>query len=334
MTNMSRHETFCVLIMEVMIPVMSRRWQVVLIVCLAFTMFIAGGKIQVVQGSKKLTVVTTTNIIADAVRNVTGELADVVSLMGPGVDPHLYRASQGDIRTLASADVVFYHGLHLEGRMVDVFEIMARQKPTFAVTDYISRDDLLRAEGFVDMYDPHVWFDVELWIQVVERIRDALAQVDPVNEQSYRDNAGRYIEELRQLDQWVEDTIATIPPQRRILVTAHDAFGYFGYAYGVEVVGLQGISTDTEYGLADVTALVDLLVDREINAIFVETSVSSRGMEAVIAGARAQGHTVQIGGELHSDSLGSPGTDVGTFIGMVKHNVSVIAEALQVGDQK
>lgn len=281
------------------------------------------------QSSRKLTVVTTTNIVGDTVRNVVGDAADVISLMAPGVDPHLYQATQGDLRRLAQADVIFYNGLQLEGKIGDILQRMGRRTPTYAVTEYITPDELLVDDSFGGVYDPHVWFDVSMWIKAVERVRDAMAEVDPGRADVYAANAARFIAELEALDDEVEALFASIPPDRRVLVTAHDAFGYLGHRYGIEVVALQGISTETEFGLADVRNLVDLLVERQISAVFVETSVSARGIQAVIEGARARGHSVEIGGELFSDSLGAGGTPEGTYIGMIRHNAATIAEALR-----
>lgn len=276
-----------------------------------------------------LTVVTTTNIVGDTVKNVVGDAAEVISLMAQGVDPHLYQATQGDLRRLSRADVIFYNGLNLEGRIGDVLVQMARRTPTFALTEYANPDDLIEDDGFGGMYDPHIWFDVKLWVQAVERVRDAMVEVDPARADYYTANAARFIEQLHALDEEVETAIASIPAERRVLVTAHDAFGYLGLRYGIEVVALQGISTEAEFGLADVRNLVDLLVDRSIGAVFIETSVSPRGIQAVIEGARARGHEVEIGGELFSDSLGAAGTPEGTYIGMVRHNVNAIVEALR-----
>lgn len=279
-------------------------------------------------GGEGLRVVATTNIVADAVRNVVGEAGTVAALMGPGVDPHLYQASQGDVRRLAEADVIFYNGLQLEGRLGDVLVRMARRVPTYPVTEYLSHDELLEAEAFGGAYDPHVWFDVRLWMKAVERIRDALVEVDPDRAEIYRANAQAYLATLERLDGWVRARLALIPAERRVLVTAHDAFSYLGRAYGLEVVGLQGISTEAEYGLADVIELVDLLLARQIGAVFVETSVSGRGIQAVIEGAAARGHQVVLGGELYSDALGAEGTEAGTYVGMVRHNVEAILAAL------
>lgn len=276
-----------------------------------------------------LRVVATTNIVADLVKNVVGDAGEVISLMGPGVDPHLYKASQGDIRRLSEADVIFYNGLHLEGKMGDILLRMARRTPTFAVTEYLDDADLLEPEAFNGLYDPHVWFDVGLWIRAVERVRDALIEVDPDRAEGYAGRASEYIKTLEELDAYATRAIESIPSERRTLVTAHDAFNYFGRAYGLEVRGLQGISTESEFGLADVTALVDLLVERKIGAVFIESSVSPRGLQAVIEGARAKGHIVEVGGELFSDALGPEGSPAGTYVGMLRHNVDTIVTALK-----
>lgn len=273
--------------------------------------------------------VATTGMIADAVRAVGGDRVDVVGLMGPGVDPHLYRASQGDVRRLASADIIFYNGLSLEGRMEEILERMAREKPTVAVSESIPAALLLEPEGFAGQYDPHIWFDVALWKMAVERIRDGLIQVDPEGEAVYRANAEAYLAELDELDAYIRRKVAELPAQSRVLVTAHDAFGYFGRAYGFEVVGLQGISTDTEVGLRDIQNLVAFLIERRIRAVFVESSVPRRALEAVIQGAASRGHTVAIGGELFSDALGEPGTPEGTYAGMMRYNIDTIVAALK-----
>lgn len=279
--------------------------------------------------ARPLQVVATTGMVADLVRNVGGERVEVAGLMGPGVDPHLYKATQSDTRKLARADVVFYNGLHLEGKMIDILVRMARQKPTYAVTEYIPEELLREPPEFAGHYDPHVWFDVGLWMYAVERVTDALIEADPQHRGVYEANRDAYLAQLRELDAYIRERVAEIPRERRVLVTAHDAFGYFGRAYGIEVVGLQGISTATEYGLRDVQNLVELIVGRGIKAVFVEASVSPRAIEAVVEGVRARGHEVAIGGTLYSDSLGEAGTSAGTYIGMVRENTDTIVAALR-----
>ncbi|RYM05952.1 manganese transporter [Sporolactobacillus sp. THM7-7] len=274
-----------------------------------------------------LKVTTTVGMITDVVENVGGDHVESVGLMGSGVDPHLYKASQGDIQKLDDADIIFYGGLHLEGKMVEIFEKMNKQKPTIAVTRDIPEKDLRTTED--GAHDPHVWFNVQHWISTTKTIRDTLIKEDPDHKEDYEKNADTYIAKLEELDQYARTQIATIPKERRVLVTAHDAFGYFGDAYDIEVKGLQGISTASEYGSKDVSTLRDYLVNRKIKAVFVESSVPKRSIEAIVEGAREKGHEVKIGGELFSDAMGKKGTEEGTYIGMVRHNVDTIVSALK-----
>lgn len=281
---------------------------------------------------RPIRVVTTIGMITDAVQRVGGDRVEVEGLMGPGVDPHLYKASEGDVSKLEQADVIFFNGLHLEAGMGGVLERMTDQGVvSVAVTNSIDRSQLLAPPEFEGAYDPHIWFDVELWMNAVEDIRDTLATLDPGSAELYEANAAAYLQELEELHQYVQERVATIPEEQRVLVTAHDAFNYFGAAYGFEVRGLQGISTETEASTADVQELADFIVERQIPAIFVESSVPQRTIEAVQAAAEAQGHTVIIGGELFSDAMGDPGTPEGTYIGMVRHNVDTIVDALAGG---
>lgn len=299
-------------------------------ICLiALCIAIIGFSAQTAYGAARLNVVATTGMIADAARNVAGAHATVIGLMGPGVDPHLYKASQGDVRKLADADLILYNGLSLEGRMVDVLVRMARTKTTVAVTDYIPEEYLTEPASFGGHYDPHVWFDVSMWKFAVERIKDAFVELDSNHRDEYEANARAYLDRLDELHRYITERIAEIPPASRVLITAHDAFGYFGRAYGIEVVGLQGISTDTDIGLRDVQELVDFIVRRGIKAVFVESSVPRRSIEAVVEGVKRHGHSVVIGGELFSDALGDANTPEGTYVGMVRHNVDTIVSALK-----
>lgn len=281
---------------------------------------------------RQIRVVATTGMVKDLVEQVGGDRVRVIGLMGPGVDPHLYKASERDVTRLAEADIVFYTGLHLEGKMVEVFERMEGRVKTVAVTDSIDRSLLLAPPEFAGAYDPHIWFDVRLWMKAVEPVRDALAEMDPEHAALYEANAQRYLEELADLDAYVRAQAERVPPSQRVLITAHDAFNYFGRAYGFEVRGLQGISTATEAGTADVQALARFIAERQIPAIFVESSVPPRTIEAVQAAVRARGFDVAIGGELFSDSLGNPGTLEGTYVGMVRHNIDTIVGALLAND--
>jgi len=272
--------------------------------------------------------VATTGMVADVVKNVGGELVEVTGLMGPGVDPHLYKPSERSVIALADADVIFYNGLHLEAGMGKVFERMDGAVQTVATTDGIDRALLSSPPEFQGNYDPHVWFDVQMWMATVNTVRDALIEMDPPNAQTYRENAAAYLAELAALDQYLHTQAAKIPAEKRVLITAHDAFNYFGRAYGFEVRGLQGISTASEAGTADVQALADFIVERGIPAIFVESSVPTRTIEAVQAAVRARGAEVQIGGQLFSDAMGSAGTPEGSYPGMVRHNIDTLVKAL------
>lgn len=282
--------------------------------------------------ARKLRIVATTGMVADAVRNVAGERADVTALMGPGVDPHLYKASEGDVLRLGTADVVFYSGLHLEAKLGEVLERMGDRVRARAVTDGMEPSRLLRPAAFEGQYDPHVWFDVTLWAQTIDVIRDTLSELDPASAGLYRANAHAYRQQLLDLDGYVRQQAARIPAPQRVLITAHDAFNYFGRAYGFEVRGLQGVSTATEAGTGDVQGLARFIAERQIRALFIESSVPVRNVEAVQAAVRARGFEVRIGGELFSDAMGSAGTVEGTYIGMVQHNIDTIVSAL-LGEQ-
>jgi manganese/zinc/iron transport system substrate-binding protein len=278
---------------------------------------------------RQIRAVTTIGMITDIVENVGGERVQVTGLMGPGIDPHLYSASEGDVTRLREADIVFYNGLHLEAQMASVLERVGEAgMRTVAVTDNIDRDVLLAPPEFEGNYDPHVWFDVTLWMTAAETVRDALTEMDPLHAEVYEANAERYLAELETLHQYVQEQAARVPEEQRVLVTAHDAFNYFGQAYGFDVRGLQGISTESEAGTADVQNLARFIAERRIPAVFIESSVPQRNIEAVQAAVRAQGFDVQIGGELFSDAMGNPGTVEGTYQGMVRHNVDTIVSAL------
>jgi manganese/zinc/iron transport system substrate-binding protein len=273
-------------------------------------------------------VVTTIGMIADVAENVGGSRVRVDGLMGPGVDPHLFKASEGDVRRLERADVILYGGLHLEAKMADVLERIGEQRFSRAVTDGIPRARLLAPAQFGGQYDPHVWFDVGMWQDAARKIRDTFAEADPAHAELYRENADAYLARLTRLDAYVHAQAARVPASKRVLITAHDAFSYFGRAYGFEVRGLQGISTASEAGAGDVQELARFIADRRIPAVFVESSVSPRTIEAVREAVRARGFDVTVGGSLYSDAMGSAGTPDGTYIGMVRHNIDTIVSAL------
>lgn len=292
------------------------------------------------------TVVCTTGMVADAVRAVAGERAKVTALMGPGVDPHLFRPTRSDVALLYGADVVVYSGLMLEGKMTETFDgLKAAGKPTFAVTEDLAAGELIAkafepgaaeqkggagagAGGGGDHHDPHVWMDPRTWGRTVAVIERHLGELDPAGKESYARNAAAYRKELEELDAYAERVLTGVPERSRVLVTAHDAFGYFGRRYGVRVEGVQGISTESEAGVRDIQRLVDLIVERGVKAVFVETSVPERNVRAIIAGAASRGAEVKVGGSLYSDAAGAEGTYEGTYVGMIDHNVTTIARAL------
>ncbi len=283
------------------------------------------------QNPKNLsnTIVCTTGMIGDAVKNLLGDSADVKALMGAGVDPHLYKATQGDIAALSEAKVIVYNGLHLEGKMGEIFEKLENRKTILAMADGLDESKLINSTDYVGAEDPHIWFDVALWAEVIENLSQELQKSFPEKEKQIAENAELYLQKMQRLDAYCEATIAEIPENQRVLITAHDAFKYFGKAYGIEVRGLQGISTTAEYGLQDISNLVDFIVKNEIKAIFVESSVPKKSVEAVIEGCQRRGHDLQLGGELFSDAMGAAGTPEGTYIGMVRHNVETIVNALK-----
>ena len=277
-------------------------------------------------------IVATTGMVADLTRQVVGEAGTVEGMMGPGVDPHLYQPNRSDVAAVLAADAVFYNGLMLEGKMGTTLERARKaEKLVYAVAEGLSKKRRIAPGENVDYdanYDPHVWMDVERWGACVQAAAERLAKFDPERAELYRANARAYRERLRELDAYVERVIGSIPEKQRVLVTAHDAFSYFGKAYGIDVRGVQGISTNAEAGLGDINNLVDFLVDREVPAVFVETSVAQKNVEALIEGARERGHTVRIGGSLFSDAMGPRGTYEGTYLGMMDHNATTIARAL------
>lgn len=307
-------------------------WPVVLALLAGlFAVFTGGAEEQTTSAPRRAPyrIVTTVAMVTDIVRQVAGERAQVLGLIGEGVDPHLYKATRNDIAALQAADVIFYCGLMLEGKMSDVLVRLARGgKPVFAVTELLEEKYLLEPPEMEGHYDPHVWMDVSAWSRAVEAVAAALAGVDPPGAAYYGENARRYRAELEKLHEYVQTVIASIPPRRRTLITAHDAFNYFGRAYGLRVLGIQGISTESEAGLEDINRLVREIVENDIQAVFVESSVAEKNVKALIEGAAVRGKKVRIGGTLFSDAMGPPGTYEGTYIGMIDHNATVIARAL------
>ena len=276
----------------------------------------------------RLNVVATTGMIADAARQVGGDLVDVKGLMGPGVDPHAYRQTRTDIVAMTRADLVLWHGLYLEAQMEDFFTDLSAKRNVVEVAAGLDTSLLRGHDDYDDKFDPHVWMNPDIWALIVEQVQGALTATQPESAEVFAANAQEHLAEIERLSGYAKSALASVPEQSRVLLSAHDAFGYFGEAYGFEVLGIQGISTESEAGLNRISELVDLLVTRDIRAVFVETSVSDRSMRAVIEGAAAKGHKVSIGGELFSDAMGEAGTYEGTYIGMIDHNATVITNAL------
>ncbi|MBP3124883.1 zinc ABC transporter substrate-binding protein [Thalassospira sp. ER-Se-21-Dark] len=294
------------------------------LVALAVALFVGAG----VAHAKPLNVVATTSMIADAARQVAGDRAEVTALMGPGVDPHSYRQTRSDIAALARADLVLWHGLYLEAQLEEFFLDLGKRRNVVAVGEAVAREKLLSHADYEGRFDPHVWMDPKLWETVVYAVRDALIKTDPDGEATYNTNADAHVAEIEKLVDYMTSVTATVPKQSRVLLTAHDAFSYFGRGYDFDVLGIQGISTESEAGLRRVEELVDTIVERKISAVFVESSVPERNVRALIEGASARGQDVTIGGTLYSDAMGEPGTYEGTYIGMIDHNATLITRAL------
>lgn len=278
--------------------------------------------------NSKLHVVTTTGMLYDAVINIGGDKLTSEYIMGPGVDPHLYKATQGDLRKLDDANLIVYNGIYLEGKMSEILEKLGKQKSVLAAAESLPKNSLLKLTGY-DSYDPHIWFEIAKWKVVVQEISKKIIELDPPNEMTYNQNTDSYLKKLDELELYVIEQINEIPEEKRILITAHDAFEYFGNAYEIDVQGIQGLSTVSDFGLKDITETIDLIINRGINSVFVETSVSSKSINSVISGCREQGHNVSIGGSLYSDAMGELGTPEGTYIGMFKKNIDTIVAGLK-----
>jgi len=279
--------------------------------------------------SGKLKVVVTTSMLTDLVKNIGADLIEIEGLMGPGVDPHLYKASEGDVSKLFNADVIFYNGLHLEGKLVAVFEKMETQKTTVALGEFLAKEGLIGSDYFTSNYDPHVWFNIQYFKEFSDKVTSVLSEKDPKNAASFTANNLAFQQKLDLLHTAVVNTIATLAPEKRILVTAHDAFNYFGKAYGFKVVGLQGLSTATEAGVQDVQKLSEYIITNKVKAIFIESSVPRRTIEALQEAVLSKGHQVSIGGSLYSDALGDADSVEGTYVGMFLYNIKTIVNALQ-----
>jgi len=296
------------------------------VVCLALTLFAPPVR-AAYQGQYPYKVGTTVGMIADIVNQVAGDKARVTNVIGTGVDPHLFNPTRSDVAVMLKSDIVFYAGLLLEGQMTDIFAKISRKRPVYAVTELLD-DTYLIQDSATSHSDPHVWMDVRGWMKAVEVVANALAEFDPANAEYYKKNAVDYRSKLERLDAYAKKVIGSIPAGQKIMVTAHDAFRYMGRAYGIEVMGIQGLSTESEAGLKDINRIVDMLVERKIPAVFVESSVSDKNVRALLEGAESRGQEVKIGGELFSDAMGKSGTYEGTYIGMIDHNATTIARAL------
>lgn len=279
-------------------------------------------------GSEKLKIVATTGMIADAASRIGGDLVEVTALMGPGVDPHSYRQTRSDIVAMTRADLVLWHGLYLEAQMEEFLGKLSKSRNVVAIAESLPEELLITHEDYSDKKDPHIWMDPKMWSLVMPTISAALSSAQPESEAAFAANTAQYQQELLELASYGKNALSTIAPESRFLITAHDAFNYFGLAHDFEVIGIQGISTESEAGINRMSELVDLLVDRKIGAVFVESSVSDRNIRALIEGAAAKGHTVTIGGELFSDAMGVPGSYEGTYLGMLDHNITTITGAL------
>lgn len=302
-----------------------KKYIIVGIVCL----FLTNCQRKELSTSNKLQVVTTTTMLTDLVKNIGGEVISVEGLMGSGVDPHLYKASEGDVMKLFTADIVFYNGLHLEGKLEDVFKKMKHQnKMTIPVSDVLDKNKLISSESFASNYDPHIWFNISYWKQISQYVVEQLKRADPKNTLAFEENGKKYLKRLEELESEIQLQINQLPQEQRILVTAHDAFNYFGEAYHFNVVGLQGLSTATEAGVRDVQKLSDFIIKNKVKAIFVESSVPKKTIEALQKAVESKGHKVMIGGTLYSDALGNAGTIEGTYLGMYRYNIKTIVEAL------
>ncbi|MGC6367553.1 MAG: metal ABC transporter solute-binding protein, Zn/Mn family [Candidatus Marinamargulisbacteria bacterium] len=274
-------------------------------------------------------VVSTTSIIHNTVQNIAGNLVSTKSLMGPGIDPHLYKASAGDIALLNNADIIFYNGLHLEAKMADILKKLNAKKPTIAIGEVIPESNLLAAEDYDGFHDPHVWFDVQLWVLVTKEITKQLIKIAPQHKASFLKNESNYISQLLEMDQWIKEQVSLIPNERKRLVTAHDAFGYFSKRYGIHVIGLQGISTAMQANTKDIQDITNTIIKHNVPTIFIESSVPVRQIEAVQAAVQAKGHSVKIGKPLFTDALGSAHQPEGTYIGMMKYNTMQIVNGLK-----
>ena len=299
----------------------------ILIIFLAF--LVIGCRIEPKENIGPLHIVATTGIIEDGLMHIVGDSAEVSSIMGPGTDPHVYKPTPGDIQMLDDADVIVCNGLHLEGKMAEMLDKYSKEKPVLKVSDGIAEKDLIKSIDLGDSYDPHIWFDTRIWMQGMKYIADELGKIDSNSASYYAGNFKRYQQETEELDQWVFTQLDSLDSNHRVLITSHDAFSYFGRRYEIEVYGIQGISTLSEVGLKEISGMVDFVIQRQIGALFVETSTSQKTAESIVDGCKAQNYTLRIEGPLYSDALGEPDTDAGNYLGMIRANVTMIVNGLK-----
>jgi len=307
----------------------NRILKVICTVAIAIQVMACGSDKEEREESTVLKVVCTTGMIGNAAEIITGGRMDITTLMGPGVDPHLYKPTQSDIENLMEADIIIYNGLHLEGKMGEIFHKLENKKHIIVMAKGLADAEVRKTAEFQSGEDPHIWFNVKYWDGAIGHLTTELIRIDSDNNGFYMDNYKRYHEELKELHEWTIGQINTISEDQRILITAHDAFSYFGDAYGMKVRGLQGISTSSEFGLKDRIELSKYIIENKIKAVFVESSVPKKSIEAVMESCKDGGHTVVLGGELYSDALGSADSEAAEYIGMVKANVNTIVNALK-----
>ncbi|MBD3638720.1 MAG: zinc ABC transporter substrate-binding protein [Crocinitomicaceae bacterium] len=276
-----------------------------------------------------LHIVTTTGIIEDCLTHIVGDSMEVTALMGPGTDPHIYKPTPGDVELMDEADIIVANGLHLEGKMAEMLQKYGKEKPVLFVSDGIDSKDIIKSADFQDARDPHIWFDTDIWMQGMDYIAKELGKIDTISASYYQINANLYREKVRDMDNWVKEQFESLEIEKPILITSHDAFSYFGRRYGIEVKGIQGISTLSEVGLKEISEMVDFVIEHRVKSIFVETSTSQKTAQSIIDGCRDKNYTVNLAGPLFSDALGEPDTDAGTYMGMIKENVKRIVEGLK-----
>lgn len=300
-----------------------------LLISTILVIFISACRLNEQERTGPLHIVATTGIIEDGLKQIVGDSAEVSALMGPGTDPHLYKPTPFDVELLEDADVIVCNGLHLEGKMSEMLQKYGQTKPVIAVSDGIDENQLIQSVDGADSHDPHIWFDPTIWSTGLENVARELGEIEPKNATYFKTNFERYHAEIQKMEDWVEAQFQFLDDGTKVLITSHDAFSYFGKRFGIEVRGIQGISTLSEVGLKDISEMVDFVIERNIPAIFVETSTSNKTAQAIIDGTKEKGYELQMKGPLYSDALGEPDAPAGSYIGMVKTNVQMIVEGLK-----